>query len=193
MADTETAPAVAPTKPSKKKVAASKNKPAGPSVSDLTVKAVGASKERHGLSLPALKKALKAAGYDVEKNNARLLLSLRSLVSKGKLLQHKGSYKLNKKEAPKKVKTAKKKPVAKAKTPGTAKKSKKTAAAGSKKKAPKKAKKPAAAKKTAKSPKKVKSAKPKAAKSPAKKPVKPKALKPKSAPKAKKTASKAKK
>ncbi|XP_043930729.1 histone H1-like [Protopterus annectens] len=193
MADTETAPAVAPTKPSKKKVAASKSKPAGPSVSDLTVKAVGTSKDWHGLSLPALKKALKAAGYDVEKNNARLLLSLRSLVSKGKLLQHKGSYKLNKKEAPKKEKTAKKKSVAKAKTPGTAKKSKKTAAAGSKKKAPKKAKKPAAAKKTAKSPKKVKSAKPKAAKSPAKKPVKPKALKPKSAPKAKKTASKAKK
>ncbi|XP_043942689.1 histone H3-like centromeric protein cpar-1 [Protopterus annectens] len=118
MADTETAPAVAPTKPSKKKVAASKNKPAGPSVSDLTVKAVGASKERHGLSLPALKKALKAAGYDVEKNNARLLLSLRSLVSKGKLLQHKGSYKLNKKEAPKKEKRLKRSPLLKPRHPG---------------------------------------------------------------------------
>ncbi|XP_043927894.1 histone H1C-like [Protopterus annectens] len=122
MADTKTTPAVAATKPSKKKVTASKKKPSNPSMSDLTLKAMGATKEWQGMSLPALKKALKAVGYDMERNNARLLLSLRSLVSKGKLLQHKGSYKINKKEAPKKKKQVKKKSVAKAKTPGTAKK-----------------------------------------------------------------------
>uniref|UniRef100_A0A8C4TLP6 Histone H1 n=1 Tax=Erpetoichthys calabaricus TaxID=27687 RepID=A0A8C4TLP6_ERPCA len=99
----ETAPATAPAKAPKKKASA-KPKKIGPSVSDLIVKAVSASKERHGLSLAGLKKALAAGGYDVEKNNARVKLSVKSLVSKGSLVQTKGtgasgSFKINKKQA----------------------------------------------------------------------------------------------
>ncbi|KFV65830.1 Histone H1.10, partial [Dryobates pubescens] len=171
-------------------------KPAGPSVTELITKAVSASKERKGLSLAALKKALAAGGYDVEKSNSRIKLGLKSLVSKGTLVQTKGtgasgSFRLSKKpgevkeKAPKKrAASAKAKKPAPKKTSTAAKKPKKAVTA---KKSPKKAKKPvaAAAKKPAKSPKKVtKAAKPKkvvtAAKSPAKaKAVKPKAVKPK--------------
>ena len=45
------------------------------------------AKERSGVSLAALKTALAAAGYDVEKNNSRIKLGLKSLVSKGTLVQ----------------------------------------------------------------------------------------------------------
>ncbi|KAG7224902.1 hypothetical protein INR49_014818, partial [Caranx melampygus] len=190
MAEVAPAPApaaAAPAKAAKKKT--SKPKKPGPSVSELIVKAVGASKERSGVSLAALKKALAAGGYDVEKNKSRVKTALKSLVTKGTLVQTKGtgasgSFKLNKK-----AETKPKKPVAKkaapkpkktaAKKPAAAKKPKKTAAAKkpAAKKSPKKAKKPAAAaKKAAKSPKKptkspkkaVKKA-PAAKKSPAKK------------------------
>ncbi|XP_043346910.1 histone H1-like [Dermochelys coriacea] len=196
----ETAPVAAPavsapgtktsTKKPKKATGGSKaRKPPGPSVTELITKAVSASKERKGLSLAALKKVLAAGGYDVEKNNSRIKVGLKSLVSKGILVQTKGtgasgSFKLNKKPGEVKEKAPKKKPAAKPKKPAakkptsTAKKPKKAAVA---KKSPKKVKKPAASavKKAAKSPKKVKAAKPKkAAKSPAK-PVKPKAAKPK--------------
>lgn len=196
--------------PKKAAGGAKARKPAGPSVTELITKAVSASKERKGLSLAALKKALAAGGYDVEKNNSRIKLGLKSLVSKGTLVQTKGtgasgSFRLNKKpgevkeKAPRKRATAAKpkKPAAK-KPAAAAKKPKKAAAV---KKSPKKAKKPAAAatKKAAKSPKKAaKAGRPKkAAKSPAKaKAVKPKAAKPKAtkpkAAKAKKTAAKKK-
>ncbi|KAG2461371.1 histone H1-like [Polypterus senegalus] len=189
----ETAP-VAPAKLPKKKTSA-KPKKTGPSVSDLIAKAVSASKDRHGLSLAALKKALSAGGYDVEKNNARIKLSVKSLVGKGTLVQTKGtgasgSFKINKKQAETKEKATKKKALPKkkpaAKKPIAAKKVKKPAA--KKPAAAKKtAKKPAAAKKAAKSPKKAKpAAKPKkAAKSPKKPKVsKPKAAKPKTVKKA---------
>ncbi|XP_041123666.1 histone H1.2-like [Polyodon spathula] len=81
-----------------------KPKKAGPGVSDLIVKAVSASKERSGVSLAALKKALAAGGYDVEKNNSRVNTAVKSLVSKETLLQTKGvgasgSFKLNNKRA----------------------------------------------------------------------------------------------
>ncbi|XP_028666684.1 histone H1-like [Erpetoichthys calabaricus] len=177
----ETAPAAAP-----KKKASAKPKMTGPSVSDLIVKAVSASKERHGLSFAGLKKALAAGGYDVEKNNARVKLSVKSLVSKGSLVQTKGtgasgSFKINKqteaKEKGTKKKAAPKKPAAKkpaaakkvqkpaAKKPATAKKTVKPAAAAKKSaKSPKKAKPAAKPKKTVKSPKKAKVAKAKAAK-----------------------------
>ncbi|NXG49256.1 H110 protein, partial [Psilopogon haemacephalus] len=173
-------------------------KPAGPSVTELITKAVSASKERKGLSLAALKKALAAGGYDVEKSNSRIKLGLKSLVSKGTLVQTKGtgasgSFRLSKKpgeakeKAPKKRATAAKTKKPAPKKPSTAAKKPKKAVTA--KKSPKKAKKPvaAAAKKATKSPKKVtKAAKPKkvvtAAKSPAKaKAVKPKAVKPKAA------------
>ncbi|NXR07950.1 H110 protein, partial [Semnornis frantzii] len=173
-------------------------KPAGPSVTELITKAVSASKERKGLSLAALKKALAAGGYDVEKSNSRIKLGLKSLVSKGTLVQTKGtgasgSFRLSKKPGEVKEKAPKKR-AASAKTKKPAPKKPSTAAKKPKKavtakKSPKKAKKPvaAAAKKVAKSPKKAtKAAKPKkvvtAAKSPAKaKAVKPKAVKPKAA------------
>ncbi|NWR36244.1 H110 protein, partial [Tachuris rubrigastra] len=195
----------APGKKPKKAAGASKaRKPAGPSVTELITKAVSASKERKGLSLAALKKALAAGGYDVEKNNSRIKLGLKSLVSKGTLVQTKGtgasgSFRLSKKpgevkeKAPKKKTAAAKpkKPAAK-KPASAAKKPKKAVTA---KKSPKKAKKPAA-KKAAKSPKKAtKAAKPKKAVAAAKSPAKAKVVKPKAAkPKAKKPkAAKAKK
>ena len=212
------APAPAEKTPVKKKAkksgaAAGKRKASGPPVSELITKAVAASKERSGVSLAALKKALAAAGYDVEKNNSRIKLGLKSLVSKGTLVQTKGtgasgSFKLNKKAATGEAKPkAKKAGAAKPKkAAGAAKKPKKSTGAATPKKAakktPKKVKKPAAAagtKKVAKSPKKAKAAaKPKKptkspakAKAPKPKAAKPKAAKPK-ATKAKKTVSKKK-
>ncbi|TRY54434.1 hypothetical protein DNTS_023702 [Danionella cerebrum] len=170
MAETAPAPAAAPAKAPKKK--ATKAKKPGPSVSDLIVKTVAASKERKGVSLAALKKALAGSGYDVEKNNSRVKIALKSLVKKGALVQTKGtgasgSFKVSKKPAAKKptkkVVTKPKKPAAKKAAVKVAKPKK----AAVKKAAPKKSPK-----------KKVKAAKPKAAK--------PKAAK------AKKTASKKK-
>ncbi|XP_065147413.1 histone H1-like [Paramisgurnus dabryanus] len=200
MAETAPVAAATPAKAPKKKSAA-KAKKTGPSVGDLIVKAVSASKERNGVSLAALKKALAAGGYDVEKKNARVKIAIKNLVTKGTLVQIKGtgasgSFKLNKQQAETKKKSAKKaapkakKPAAKkpaaAKKPKTAatkktaakkspKKVKKPVASAAKKttKSPKKAKKPAAPKKAAKSPKKAKAAKPKT--------TKPKAAKPKKA------------
>ncbi|XP_011364778.1 histone H1.1 [Pteropus vampyrus] len=193
--------------PTRKKPAkVAKKKPAGPSVSELLVQAVAASKERSGVSLAALKKALAAAGYDVEKNNSRIKLGLKSLVSKGTLVQTKGtgasgSFRLNKKAAPGEAKASTAKAAAKPKATGPPKKPKKAAGAAAKKavKSPKKIKKPAVAKKPSKSFKKPKAVKPKkVAKSPAKaKSVKPKAAKakvtkPKTAAKPKKAAPKKK-
>ncbi|XP_016408058.1 histone H1-like [Sinocyclocheilus rhinocerous] len=178
-------PAAAVTKAAKKKSAA-KRKRTGPSVGELIVKAVSASKERSGVSLATLKKALAAGGYDVEKNNSRVKIAVKSLVTKGTLVQNKGigssdSFKLNKKQAeiktkpankaaPKAKKPAAKKPAA-ARKPKTAAAKKPTAKKSPKKaknpaakkttKSPKKAKKPATPKKAAKSPKKTKAAKPK--------------------------------
>ncbi|KAF1385271.1 hypothetical protein PFLUV_G00105990 [Perca fluviatilis] len=96
------APAAAPAKAAKKKV--TKPKKAGPSVRDLILKAVSASKERNGVSAAALKKALAAGGYDVDKNKSRVNTAIKSLVAKETLVQTKGtgasgSFKLNKKVA----------------------------------------------------------------------------------------------
>ncbi len=155
------APAVPTATPAKspKKKAKPQNKK-GPSVSDLILRAAAASKERGGASLAALKKNLKAGGYDVVKNRARILAAIRRLVANKSLVQTKGtgasgSFKLNKKPpTPRKKKVVKKKPkakkVKKAKaktaagdaTPAAKKSPKKTRTANS----PKKAKKPAAAK-----------------------------------------------
>ncbi|KAF0879881.1 histone H1t [Crocuta crocuta] len=85
------------------------------SVSKLITKALSVSQGRSGVSLAALKKALAAAGYDVEKNNSRIKLGLKSLVSKGTLVQTKGtgasgSFKLNRKAIPEPAKSKVKKP-----------------------------------------------------------------------------------
>ncbi|XP_045073648.1 histone H1-like [Coregonus clupeaformis] len=197
MAEVAPTPAAAAPAKAPKKKAAAKPKKAGPSVGELIVKAVTASKERSGVSLAALKKTLAAGGYDVEKNNSRVKIAVKSLVTKGTLVQTKGtgasgSFKLNKKAVEakrpgKKAAVPKVKKVS-AKKPAAAKKPKKVAAkkAVVAKKSPKKAKKPATPKKAAKSPKKVKkpaAAAKKAAKSPKKatKAAKPKAAKPKAA------------
>uniref|UniRef100_A0A8C1NXH0 Histone H1 n=1 Tax=Cyprinus carpio TaxID=7962 RepID=A0A8C1NXH0_CYPCA len=124
MAETAPAAAAPPAKAPKKK-SASKPKKTGPSVRDLIVKTVSASKERSGVSLAALKKALSAGGYDVEKNNSRVKLAVKSLVTNGTLVQTKGtgasgSFKLNKKQTETKKKPAKKTP-AKAKKPAAKK------------------------------------------------------------------------
>ncbi|XP_036419503.1 histone H1-like isoform X2 [Colossoma macropomum] len=178
MAEAAPAPAAAAPAKAPKKKSAARPKKAGPSVGELIVKAVSQSKERSGVSLAALKKALAAGGYDLDKNNSRVKIAVKSLVTKGTLVQTKGtgasgSFKLNKKQAEPKKKPAKKaapkkpKKVA-AKKPAAAKKSpkkaKKPVAAKKVAKSPKKAKKPAAPKKAAKSPKKAKAVKPKAAK-----------------------------
>ena len=205
MAEVAPAPAAAAPAKAPKKKAAARPKKVGPSVGELIVKAVSASKERSGVSLAALKKALAAGGYDVEKNNSRVKIAVKSLVTKGTLVQTKGtgasgSFKINKAAEKKAKKPAKKAAAPKAKKavakkPAAAKKPKKAVAkkAVAAKKSPKKAAKPKAAKKApAKSPKKAKkpAAPKKAAKSP-KKAAKPKAAKPKAA-KAKKAAPKKK-
>uniref|UniRef100_A0A8C3GB09 Histone H1 n=1 Tax=Cyclopterus lumpus TaxID=8103 RepID=A0A8C3GB09_CYCLU len=100
MAEVAPAPAPAPAKAAKKKVV-SKPKKAGPSVAELIVKAVAASKERSGVSAAAVKKSLTAGGYDVEKNNSRVKTAIKSLVTKGTLVQTKGigasgSFKISK-------------------------------------------------------------------------------------------------
>ncbi|XP_070760051.1 protamine-like protein [Enoplosus armatus] len=157
---------------SPKKRAKSQRKKTGPTVSDLILKVASTSTERGGLSLAALKKALKAGGYDVVKNKARILTAIRRLVANKSLVQTKGtgasgSFKLNKKPpTPRKKKVVKRKPKAKrvkrasvtkaaaGATPAAKKSPKKKRKA----KSPKKAKRPAAAKKPkkAKSPKKAK-------------------------------------
>uniref|UniRef100_A0A8D3DG82 Histone H1 n=1 Tax=Scophthalmus maximus TaxID=52904 RepID=A0A8D3DG82_SCOMX len=98
-------PAKSPAKAAKKK-ATPKPKKAGPSLRDLIVEAVSASKERSGVSLAALKKALVAGGYDVEKNKTRVKVAIKALVAKETLVQTKGtgasgSFKMNKKVEPK--------------------------------------------------------------------------------------------
>ncbi|XP_060923383.1 histone H1-like [Limanda limanda] len=147
------------------------------------------------LSVSALKKALAAGGYDVEKNNSRVNTTIKKLVVSGTLVQTKGTGATGSFKMSKKVETKVHKPVKKAtpkakkpaaKKPAVAKKPKAAAAKkpAAAKKSPKKVTKPAAAKKVAKSPKKVaKSPKkvvkkaPAAKKAPAKKVAKPKAKK----------------
>ncbi|XP_059712907.1 histone H1-like [Haemorhous mexicanus] len=174
-------------KPKKAASGSKARQPAGPSVTQLITRAVSVPKERKGLSLATLRKALASGGYDVEKNQSRIKLGPKSLVSNGTLVQTKGigasgSFKLNKKPGETKEKATKEKRAAKprkpvAKTPASpAEKPKKAVVV---KKSPKKAKKLAAtaAKKAAKSPKRA-TQEEEAVKSPAKtKAVKPTAAK----------------
>merc|ERR1711976_832678 len=124
--------------------------------------AVAALKSRGGSSRQAIAKHIEANNKDLKNINVHLKAALKSMVEKGDLIRTKGvgaagSFKLVKKEAPKKAKkVVKKKPAAKkpaAKKPAA----KKTAAKKTAKKpAAKKpaAKKPAAKKAVKKSPKK---------------------------------------
>ncbi|XP_038671872.1 histone H1.01-like [Scyliorhinus canicula] len=67
--------------------------PAGgsPTVSAHIMEAVASSRQRRGLSLAGVKKALSAAGYDVPRINSRVNQAVRSLVSGGSLLQTAGT------------------------------------------------------------------------------------------------------
>ena len=148
----------------------------------MVAEAIAALKTRGGSSRQAIAKHIEANNKDLKNINVHLKAALKSMVEKGDLIRTKGvgaagSFKLVKKEAPKKAKkVVKKKPAAKkpaAKKPAAKKTAKKTAAkkTAAKKPAAKKpaAKKPAA-KKVAKSPKKV--AKPAAKKAVKKSPKK---------------------
>uniref|UniRef100_A0A8C7YZW8 Si:ch211-103n10.5 n=1 Tax=Oryzias sinensis TaxID=183150 RepID=A0A8C7YZW8_9TELE len=105
-------PSAPPAKSPKKR---STKKASGPSLASLILKAVSASSQRGGVSLAALKKALKAGGYDVVKNKARIVVAIRRLVKNKSLVRTKGSgasgsFKLNKKPpSPRKKKVVKKK------------------------------------------------------------------------------------
>uniref|UniRef100_UPI00398E315F histone H1-like n=1 Tax=Pristiophorus japonicus TaxID=55135 RepID=UPI00398E315F len=61
------------------------------SVSQRILEAVATTRERRGLSLAALKKVLSAGGYDAERNNWRVNKAVRSMVTKGSLLQATGT------------------------------------------------------------------------------------------------------
>ncbi|XP_039665088.1 histone H1-like [Perca fluviatilis] len=169
-----------------------------PPLGELIVKTLASSKERSGVSAAALKKALAAGGYDVDKNNTSVKTTIKSLVAKWTLVQTKGtgasgSFKMNEKAVETKAKKPTKKAAPKAKNKPAAKKltaAKKPKAAAAKKpaaaakKSPKKAKKSAAVKKVAKSPKKATKSPKKVAKkstaakkAPAKKAAKPKVKK----------------
>ncbi|XP_051509314.1 histone H1.3-like [Myxocyprinus asiaticus] len=69
----------------------SKAKKSGPTVSDLILKVLSDFKERGGVSLVALKKALAASGYDAAKNIPRIKLAVKRLLAKGGLTQTKGT------------------------------------------------------------------------------------------------------
>ncbi|CAJ1063726.1 Histone H1 [Xyrichtys novacula] len=164
---TEDAPAAPPTKAPVKAVkrkSVPRAKSNALSLSKLIVIVVGESKEKKGMSLSAIKKALAAKGIDVVKSNKRINTAVVRLVRNGILVQSKGtgasgSFKLAKE--PKTVKTTTK--VAK-RAPVRARKRAAAKKASPKKKAP--AKKPV----PKKSPKKV-SPKKAAAKKSAKKPA----------------------
>uniref|UniRef100_A0A3P9D191 H15 domain-containing protein n=1 Tax=Maylandia zebra TaxID=106582 RepID=A0A3P9D191_9CICH len=94
----------------KKKTMTSKPKKVSLSVGELIVKAVAASKERNGLSVAALKKALAAGGYDVDKNKARVKTAIKSLVAKGTLATESKAKKPAAAKAKKPAAAAKKSP-----------------------------------------------------------------------------------
>ncbi|KAG7266854.1 hypothetical protein CRUP_027314 [Coryphaenoides rupestris] len=182
MAEVESVPppaadaAAAPAKATKKKPAAKKIKKTGPRMSEQIVAAVAASKERSGVSVHSLKKALAAGGVDVEKYNSTVNAVIKGLVAKGTLVQTKGigasgSFKLNKEKKEVKAKKPAAKKAAAAPKP---KKAVVKKVAATKKTTPKKVKKPAAKKAPAAKKSTPKKKKPAVAKkvTPAKKPAK---------------------
>ncbi|XP_051899490.1 histone H1-like [Pristis pectinata] len=75
----------------KKKRRPYRHKKFGCTVAEQIMKAVAATKERRGLSVAAMKKMLSASGYNLARNNSRVNRAVRSLVSKGSLVQTAGS------------------------------------------------------------------------------------------------------
>uniref|UniRef100_A0A8C4PZA1 H15 domain-containing protein n=1 Tax=Eptatretus burgeri TaxID=7764 RepID=A0A8C4PZA1_EPTBU len=81
-------------------------KKSGVTLPERIIKAVGSSKERNGLSMFALKRALEADGYDLQQNSFRVKTAVKKLVESERLVQTKGkgaagSFKLNKEKSAK--------------------------------------------------------------------------------------------
>ncbi|XP_007882588.1 histone H1.3 [Callorhinchus milii] len=89
-ADFTAAAAAHPTPVSKKRRRRNRRNRYGSTVADQIMRAVAATKERRGLSVAAMKKMLSANGYDVTRNNSRVNQTVKSLVSKGSLVQTTG-------------------------------------------------------------------------------------------------------
>ncbi|XP_078272091.1 uncharacterized protein LOC144602844 [Rhinoraja longicauda] len=75
----------------KKKRRPYRHKKFGCTVAEQIMKAVAATRERRGLSVAAVKKLLSASGYNLARNNSRVNQAVRTLVSKGSLVQTTGS------------------------------------------------------------------------------------------------------
>ncbi|XP_072345716.1 histone H1.5-like [Scyliorhinus torazame] len=175
----ETAPsAAAPVKAVKKQKAVPRKKQEGPGLGELILQIVAESGDRKGISLQAIKKALRSKGVDVDKRGAQIKQSVRRELAKGALAQVKGtgasgSFKIVKKTTGGKLRqtVAGKKPSVK--KPAAKKSPKKTAATKTsvKKPAAKKSPKKPAAKKSPKKPAAKKSPKKPAAKKSPKKPA----------------------
>ncbi|XP_072345701.1 histone H1-like [Scyliorhinus torazame] len=174
----ETAPsAAAPVKAVKKQKAVPRKKQEGPGLGELILQIVAESGDRKGISLQAIKKALRSKGVDVDKRGAQIKQSVRRELAKGALAQVKGtgasgSFKIVKKTTGGKLRqtVAGKKPSVK--KPAAKKSPKKTAATKTSVKKP-------AAKKSPKKPAAKKSPKKPAAKKSPKKPAAKKAATPK--------------
>uniref|UniRef100_UPI00358EE6BC histone H1-like n=1 Tax=Myxine glutinosa TaxID=7769 RepID=UPI00358EE6BC len=110
----ETVPVPAALSTSAPSVKRGKNKPGASKTSKWTngtlsekiLKVVGSSKERNGMSLVALKKALGADGYNLHRNSVRINTAVKRLLASGKLVQTRGtgaagSFKLHKEKSAK--------------------------------------------------------------------------------------------
>ncbi|XP_067878254.1 histone H1-like [Heterodontus francisci] len=89
----ETAPpaAAAQVKTPKKKKAAPREGSGGPKLGELILKTVAECSVRSGMSLQAIKKALRVKGVDVEKGKFQIKQSIKRLVTKDFLVQTKGT------------------------------------------------------------------------------------------------------
>uniref|UniRef100_UPI00358E1B37 histone H1.11L-like n=1 Tax=Myxine glutinosa TaxID=7769 RepID=UPI00358E1B37 len=166
----ETVPVPAAVSTSAPSVKRGKNKPGASKTSKRTdgtlsekiLKVVGSSKERNGMSLVALKKALGVDGYILHRNSVRVNTAVKRLLASGKLVQTRGtgaagSFKLHKEKSAKVKKSTSPRKVVKStiKSKATKKPAVKKVV---RKISPKKPKRPIAAssKRSSKSPAKVK-------------------------------------
>ncbi|MEE6514024.1 hypothetical protein FKM82_021947 [Ascaphus truei] len=63
----------------------------GPGLSHAVTLILSSTPQRKGSSLPAIKKALSASGYNLGKNNGRLKLVMKKMLQRGTILQSRGS------------------------------------------------------------------------------------------------------
>ncbi|XP_078280406.1 uncharacterized protein LOC144607421 [Rhinoraja longicauda] len=88
-----------------------KKAPVGPTVTERVLSVAASNKQRRGISLAALKKALSAMGYDMSRNNNRVNRTVWQLVQRGSLVRTSGtgafgSFRFNRTAAPKREKKA---------------------------------------------------------------------------------------